>query len=425
MKKKDDYTILDTSPETELPTHESSDSEANNPTASASASASEEVKIDLENRNNDNKIAIDPQRLERITAKLSNINVRDGENSDPTYRIDTIVRSTKDSIANLYCFNDKSVEQLIGLVNFTFKGDNSVFTNDILPNREDYGELGRLVINGNIADVLGGGRQEGIDIGALDLEDKAYLFAKSLKELLSDNEWRVEAGINLNEQELNRVQLSIDEGAEYLANPSAYRTFMSCIQSPSVQEFLAPTLNLINYARENPGNAAFNALAIGTSITWGSQEGFPVDLQMSDNVANHFGNALVNAFVLAGLVDTGTHFADDVRQALSGNNPLGRRMVQLGAIALGAYLANQNDRESVGAAEAFSMIGAAMAGISTVAFLDNFANRARPLVSSRATQFAELVSNSLGNLLPSNNVQAVQAQGLNQQQNDIEVNNRI
>jgi hypothetical protein len=58
---------------------------------------------------------------------------------------------------------------------------------------------------------------------------------------------------------------------------------MSYFQSPPVQRFLAPALNQINYARENPGNAAFNALAMGTSIAWGVQEGAPVDFQLFDN----------------------------------------------------------------------------------------------------------------------------------------------
>jgi hypothetical protein len=126
---------------------------------------------------------------------------------------------------------------------------------------------------------------------------------------------------------------------------------------------------------------------------------------------------------------SGAIFSNEVRRALSGDNPLGRRMLQLGAIAWGVYLQNENESVVGIGDEALSILGASMSGITLAACLDDFANMARPLVNSGATQFAELVSNSLG--LPSNNVQAVQAvqvvqgQGLNQQQNGIEGNNRI
>ncbi len=168
---------------------------------------------------------MDPARLERITNKLTQTAVRAGENANPDYRIDNIVRSSKNVIENLYCFDDKSVEQLIGLVNFIFKGDDSVFANNILPTRADYNVLETHIINGNIAHILGSARPERRDIIALDLEDRIYLFAKSLKELLSDNEWQQRSGTNLTAEQLNQVQNCIDEGVEYVSNPTAYRIY--------------------------------------------------------------------------------------------------------------------------------------------------------------------------------------------------------
>ncbi len=201
--------------------------------------------------------------------------------------------------------------------------------------------------------------------------------------------------------------------------------FIACLKSPQVQNFLAPALNIVNYARENPRRAAADALAIGTSIAWGVQEGAPVDYQVHHNGLDEFIVAFTNALIFAGLIGSGTVFTDEVREVLSGNNPLGRRMFQLGAIALGEYLVNlnQNNDESIGVAEeALSIIGATMAGISAVVALENFSNTARFVVNVGIRYFSQRVINSWGNLFPANNVQGAQAQAVVQQQNDIERN---
>lgn len=372
-----------------------------------------------ENRN-DRNAGIDPARMERMIAKLSATPVRAGENDDPSYRINTITRSTRDVLENLYYFDDKSAEQLIGLINCTFKGDASVFTNNILPNRAEYILLERHVANGNIGHILGLARPEGRDIGALDLGDKVYLFGHVLKELLSDNQWQATSGTNLTAEELEQAQRAIDEGVEYVANPTTYRTFMSYLESPRCQAFIAPVLNAINFTRENPRTAAFNLLSVGTSIAWGVQEGFPVHPEVSDDdTFNYLVIGVANYAAIAGLVDSGTIFAGEVRQALAGENPLGRRMVQLGAVALGAYLANRENEGAIGAEECFEMFGAAVAGISAVVALERFANNARPVINSRFNQFSELVSNSFHNLFPANNVEGAEAQAV--AENDIEM----
>ena len=220
---------------------------------------------------------------------------------------------------------------------------------------------------------------------------------------------------------------------DQLADPNPNRVFMSYFRLPQVQNFIAPVLNqIIADVRENPGYAAFNALAIGTSVLWGVQLGFPYDYESHMGINNDFVNVFANSLAFSGVIMSGAIFSNEVRRALSGDNPLGRRMLQLGAIAWGVYLQNENESVVGIGDEALSILGASMSGITLAACLDDFANMARPLVRSGATQFAELVSNSLG--LPSNNVQAVQAvqavqvvqgQGLNQQQNGIEGNNRI
>jgi len=220
---------------------------------------------------------------------------------------------------------------------------------------------------------------------------------------------------------------------DQLADPNPNRVFMSYFRLPQVQNFIAPVLNqIITDARENPGYAAFNALAIGTSVLWGVQLGLPYDYESNMGINNDFVNVFANSLAFSGAIVSGAIFSNEVRRALSGDNPLGRRMVQLGAIAWGVYLQNENEPVAGIGDEALSILGASMSGITLAVGLDNFANMARSLVSSGATRFAELVSNS--SRLPSNNVQAVQVvqvvqvvqgQELNQQQNGIEGNNRI
>jgi hypothetical protein len=268
-----------------------------------------------------------------------------------------------------------------------------------------------------------------IDIEALDLEDRLYLFSKSLKELFNDDAWKEESRISLNAIEIIQVQDSIDQGAAHalanlLANPNPLRDYLEYFQLPDVQELIAPLNRIITDVRENPGHIAFRTLAIGTSVVWGTQEGFPREFSAFEDLEDQrmklYANMFVNGVIFSGFAASGGVFANEVREILSGNNPLGRRMVQLGGIALAVYLANQNDGESVGAGEAISIIGAAMAGISAAAALDKFASLSRPLLDSGIRQFSQLASNLF---LPSNNVQAAQAQELNQQQNDIEGNN--
>ena len=385
------------------------------PTSSTTAEGSS----GSENRNGRNS-GIDPVRMNRMIARLSETPVRAGENEDPSYRINTITRSTRDVLENLYYFDDKSSEQLIGLINCTFKGDDSVFTNNILPNRDEYSLLEQHVANGTIGNILGLARPEGRDISALDLGDRVYLFGHALKELLSDNQWQETSGTHPIAEEFEQVQRSIDEGVEYVSNPTTYRTFMSCLSSPRCQAFIAPVLGRINYARENPGTVAFNLLSIGTSIAWGFQEGLPVYTEVSDSASmNYLVSFMANYAASAGLVDSGLIFADEVRRALSGENPLGRRMVQVGAVALGAYLAHRDNEGAIGAEESFEMFGAAMAGISAVAALERFANSARPIINSRFNQFSELVSRSFHNLFPANNVEGAAAQAV--AENDIEM----
>jgi len=388
---------------------------------SSTTSDAEEFKTGLENR----EIVIEPERLERIIGKLQRVVIRDGYQQDPNERIKTIVRATKDVIKNYYYFNERSADEIIGLVNFIFKNDDNVFANGL--EREGYDdELTNCITAANIAKILGPRLQEGIDIKALDLEDRLYLFSKSLKELFNDDEWKEESEINLSPEEIIQVQDSIDQGAEHalanlLANPNPIRDYLEYFQLPDVQELIAPFLNrIITDVRENPGHIAFAALATGTSVAWGIQEGFPREFSAEDQRMNLFANMFVNTAIFSGFAASGAVFANEVRGILSGNNPLGRRMVQLGGIALAVYLANQNDGESVGAGEAISIIGAAMAGISAAAALDEFASLSRPLLDSGIRQFSQLASNLF---LPSNNVQAAQAQELNQQQNDIEGNN--
>lgn len=364
--------------------------------------------------------SLDPERMNRMMVTLSTTPVRAGENADPRYRINTITRSTKDVLENLYYFDDKSAEQLIGLINCTFKGDASVFTNNILLNRDEYSLLEQHVANGGIGQILGLARPEGRDISALDLGDRVYLFGHALKELVSDNQWQERSGTHLTSEELGRVQQSIDAGVEYISNPNLYRTFISCLNSPRVQNFIAPALTHINYARENPATAAFSLLSVGTSIAWGVQEGFPVHTEVSeDESLNEVVMVLANYAALAGLIDSGRIFADEVRRSLAGENPLGRRMVQLGAVALGAYLANQDNEGDIGAEESFEMFGAAVAGISAVVALERFATRARPVINSEFEQFSRLVSNSFRHWFPTNNVEGAEAQVV--AENDIEL----
>lgn len=372
--------------------------------------------------------SIDPERMDRMIVKLSTIPVREGEIDDPSYRINTITRSTRDVLENLYYFDNKSAAQLIGLINCTFQGDTSVFTNNILSNRAEYSLLEQHVANGNIGHILGLARPEGRDISALDLGDRIYLFGHSLKELLSDNQWQETSGTRLTAGELEQAQRSIDEGVEYVANPTIYRNFISCLRSPQGRELIAPVLNSINsvrdsinYARENPGTAAFSLLSVGTSIAWGVQEGFPVhpEVRGEGEFVNDLALGMANCAALAGLVDSGLIFAGEVRRALAGENPLGRRMVQLGSVALGAYLANRDNEGAIGAEESFEMFGAAVAGISAVVALDGFSSRARPVINSGFDQFSQLVSNSFRNWFPTNNVEGAEAQAV--VENDIEL----
>ncbi len=377
------------------------------------------VSPELENGNY-GTANIDETRLNRMIAKLSTVPVPAGGNADPISRINFINSSIKSVIENLYCFDEKSADQLVGLMNCIFKGDESVFTNNILSNREEYSLLERYVSNGNIGNLLGTSRREGLDIGALELNDRVYLFGKASKDLLADPQWRTSHRTPLSAEEFNLVQHSIDEGVEYIT-PNLYKTFMAALNSLNVQSLIAPTVNLVNHARENPGTAAVELLSIGTSISWGIQEGLPIHPQVGNDGLNALVTVLANAAAMAGLTDSGVTFVAEIRQALAGENPLGRRMVQAGAIALGAYLASQDNEDSIGTEEAFSMFGAAMAGISAVAALDNFANNARPLVNSRLTQFSELISTSFRNIFPTNNVEAAEAQPVLGNYNDIEI----
>jgi hypothetical protein len=99
------------------------------------------------------KLDIEPERLERIIGKLQRVVIQDDYQQDPNERIKTIVRATKDVIKNHNYFNERSADEIIGLVNFIFKNDDNVFANGL--EREGYDdELTNCITAANIAKIL-------------------------------------------------------------------------------------------------------------------------------------------------------------------------------------------------------------------------------------------------------------------------------